>query len=147
MSCPCAGTVSWDDDAPEMCEECYAQQVAEMSRFEPPNDPQPRELLPDPNSLPIHRHKPNQANVQRIAHTFCGMLDHIRETPRDGEVTEADTLGGIELIMRQFTVAQVLDRALLNPTAAVTNRVAIVHVLHKLIDEILKLDLPNPVVN
>lgn len=121
--------------------------AAEVSRFEPGDDPQPNNLLPDPDSTAIARNKPKVANVLRIAHTFDGMIDHIRATPRDGEVTEADMLGGIEHIIRQFTVQQVLERVPHSANAAVANRVAIVHVLHGLIDEILKLDLPKPTVN
>jgi len=148
MSCDnCEGPIDWADDVPDICEHCYNRMLAESSRFEPGDDPKPAELLPSPDSCAIDRNRVNMANSKRLLSNMLGVIDHVRDSARDGEVTEADLLHAMEHLIRMFAAQQIGERVLVNPTAAVTNRVTIVHSLQTLINELQALQLPNPVVN
>lgn len=149
MSCDCCdGPVKWDDDDDcEICDNCLERMNAEVHRYEPTDDPQPRELLPDPESTAIEHARRNPANVARLYHGFAGLVEHARNTPREGVLTEIDVLGALDVILRAYVEEMVLARAPLSPTAAIVNRTAIIHMLHKLIDDVLGIDLPQPVVN
>lgn len=148
MPCICGGPVEWeDDDEFEICDHCYEQQLVETARFEPVDDPQPRELLPDPESSTIDSRPVNISNVKRLVGNFIGVVDAVRASPRDGEVTEADLLRAIENMIRLYAAQMIGERIPRNPTAAVTNAITITNSLQTLIDEIRALDLPNPVVN
>jgi hypothetical protein len=148
---PCAAcddeSVTWLDDAPPMCDNCYAEQILAMARFEPEDDPQPTSLLLDSDATAIDSTRVTPANVARIVNSFVGMLDHLAATPRGMVISEADVLASVVQIARQFTAQQIGERVFTNPTAATLNRASIVLALQTLIDEIVKIDLPSPTVN
>lgn len=135
------------------CPECVPSD-AEINAFvdawacaEPADDPKPNELLPDPETLPMELVKPNMQNVERLHNGFVQVVDIVRKRPEYGRVTEVDLLTALQQILRSFVNEQVVERAKLNATAAVVNRVAILHMLETLNDEILHIVLPAPKVN
>jgi hypothetical protein len=150
MSCAaCDGRlVDWDDDAPEMCDHCLASQLHETARLEPADDPQPNELLPEPESQEIERQRVNPANSKRLLSNFMAVVDHVREHPKDGAiVTDADLLHALGNMIRLYAADTIGERIVPNPTAAVLNAAKIRQTLQTLHDEILQLDLPQPKVN
>lgn len=140
----CRDNFNGDEDLCDDCLEGFNQSVA---HYEPEGDPKPNELLPDPEAQPIEIVKPNLANVQRLVNGFVQVVEIVRAKPVYGPVTEVDLLAGIEALVRSYYIQMVNERAELNPTAAVCNQVAILHMLEVLNEEILHINLPAPVRN
>jgi hypothetical protein len=145
VTCNCTGRVDWEDDAPEMCDNCLDQQLAEVDKFEPPDDPQPRELMPDPEAQSIELRRANVKNVQRLLDNLVSVVHHVRDTPRDGHVHEIDLLTATSFFIRSLTSQMVLDRIPFDPTAALLNRTAITTMLQELLDEFNSIEIPTPV--
>lgn len=119
---------------------------AEVAHMEPVEQPEPRELLPEPGELPIESQRENRANVRLLMASISAAVRHRYENPVYGPVNEIDLLKALENMIRMFVLNTVLHRVK-HPEAATCNRVAVLKMLEELNDEILKLDLPKPQVN
>lgn len=140
--------IDFDDDEPgDICDACLEQQLLEFGKFEPGDDPQPRNLLPVEESTAIERHRPDKDNVARVFHSFCGLVDAIRNTPRGKPLTEADLLEALEHIVRSFAMQQIVERMPLDMTAAYHNRTKILSVLQLLYREFHEVGIPTPHTN
>lgn len=146
--CDCPTNLDLNDDSKDgdwCCAEAEQEFAGSFDHCEPVEDPQPLVLFPENHELPIEALKANPKNSAALFKAFLVGIGHMQA--QNAQLSEADVLAAIMRIVRGYAVQTVVQRAHYNVEAAVANKVLILHKLEVLIDEILKIDLPQPKVN